>query len=151
VWQPLAKQRRWADAYRLIAGQDLDALVEHTPAEERMLLVDVLRLTRHHQDAVTVLGVVADTAPKANAAVAAFLIGRISFDDLHQPAEAAAAFSRAIELGLPATLAEEVYPRLVEAQLAHDDRHGAALTAAAYRAKFPSGAYHHRIAEWMAR
>ena len=152
TWQQLASQRRWREAYRLIARDDLDTLLERTAAvEERMLLADVLRLTRHPEDAVTVLTAVTDAAQPPKGAVAAFLIGRISYDELHRPADAAAAFSRALELGLPHTLAEEVYPRLVEAQLANHDRHGAATTAAAYRAKYPAGVYERRIVEWMAR
>lgn len=57
-----------------------------------------------------------------SAGLAAFMLGRIEADTLHRPSRAAAAFQRAISLGLPERLLEDARARLEGARRAEASR-----------------------------
>ena len=79
-------------------------------------LADVARLSGHPADAVAPLERIVTTSRRiAQAPLAAFALGRLELDDLGRPQAAAAAFSRALELGAPESLRDNVRARLEEA------------------------------------
>ena len=60
---------------------------------------------------------------------------------LHRPADAAVALNRALALGVPASLREDVRARLVEAYARAENWPAARAAAAAYVREFPDGRY----------
>jgi hypothetical protein len=76
------------------------------------------------------------------------MLGRVELDALGDPARAAEAFRRAITLGIPQGLLEDVYARLVEACARAGEREAARQAAAEYHARFPEGSRAAAIARW---
>jgi transmembrane sensor len=87
-----------------------------------------------------------DVYPRdAQAPLAAFALGRLDLDTLDTPGRAAIALQRALDLGVPQSLREDVRARLVEAQ-ARSGNHAAARSAAeAYLREFPDGRYRAQV------
>jgi len=73
------------------------------------------------------------------ASLAAFTLGTVLEGEPRQPARAAHAFRRALELGLPTALLDTCYARLAEALYVAGDKPGVRALAAEYRAAFPRG------------
>ena len=98
------------------------------------------RLSGHPAEAVAPLQRIVDSfAADRQAPLAAFALGRLQLDDLNQPRAAAASFSRALELGVPVSLREDVRARLVEAYARAENWPAARAAAAAYVREFPHG------------
>ncbi len=87
------------------------------------------------------------TSPKAS--IAAFTLGRVLLDELGRPRQAAAAFETARTIGLPDTLGESSYSRLVEAHARAGDAAAARRWAEEYRGRHPNGRYAGAIAKWI--
>jgi hypothetical protein len=80
------------------------------------------------------------------AAIADFTCGRIHADALRDHARAAQAFTAAIARGLPDSLRETAWLRLVETRVKAGDREGAREAARQHRQLFPSGRFGDAIA-----
>jgi transmembrane sensor len=82
---------------------------------------------------------IARHASDARAPLAAFTLGRVLLEDLHRPAQAAAAFQRAQELAPGGPLFADAMMRQAEALAASGDAEGARATAQQYLDRFPAG------------
>jgi transmembrane sensor len=116
-------------------------------AADPMSQADALRRSGSASSAVQVLRDVVD-AGDARAPLAAFTIGKIHVEDLHDEAGAARWFERSIALGLPSGLDEEAHARAVECWARAGSRSEAARAAARYEARFPRGRHLARVKEW---
>ncbi len=85
-----------------------------------------------------------------SAATAAFTRGRLLRASLGRPGEAARSFARAIDLGVPRSLEEDAWARVVEASVAAGDLPGAREAAHRYGVRFPGGRRSAEIARWIA-
>ena len=118
--------------------------------DDLLALADVARLSGHPADAVTPLTrVMTEHADDPRAPLAAFTLGRLSLDALGRPAQAAAAFQRAIQLGLPQSLREDAYARMVEARARAGDEAGASAAALDYEQHFPDGKRLREVQRWI--
>jgi len=154
-WRALAEQQRYGEAWERAGATDgvrAAAASQRASADELLALADLARLSGHPAEAAPLLERVVEAHPRdARAAIAAFTLGRIAFDDLHQPARAATAFARALDAGgLPRGLEEDAFARLVEALLRAGDRAAAEAAAQRYRAQFPEGRHRARVERWLA-
>ena len=90
-----------------------------------------------------------DFASDPQAPLAAFALGRLELDSLARPARAVAALNKALALGAPQSLREDVRARLVEAYVRAGDQAAARSAADAYRREFPDGRYTKTIASLL--
>src|SRR5262249_38807117 len=82
------------------------------------------------------------------AALAAFTLGKLELDTLGQPARAAQLFTRALSLGLGASLVEDARARIVEAYARAGDSAAASSAAVAYEQQFPAGRHLAAVRRW---
>jgi len=116
-WRELARNGRHREAFATLGSQGIRREVKRLGIADLFALADVARLSGHPADAVAPLQrIVAGFAGDPQAPLAAFALGRLELDDLGRPAPAAAAFKRALELGPPQSLRDNVRARLAEAQ-----------------------------------
>jgi TolA-binding protein len=88
-----------------------------------------------------VLDAYLDDAPSGSSAgLAAFLLGRIAQDSLHDPERAAAAFARTMQLGSPRAVLPEALARRARALADAGRLDQAADLARRYLERHPSGA-----------
>ena len=73
------------------------------------------------------------------AGVAAFMLGRLALDTLHDPARAARAFAIVIDLGSPHSLVEDAHARRAEALIRSGDRRAAVAAIEGYERAYPGG------------
>ena len=118
-----------------------------SPPADPLTTADALRLAGSPRDAVTTLRPVV-AAHDGRSALAAFTIGKISAEDLKDPATAARAFEQAIALGLPAGLDEEAQARAVASFVSAGQRADAARAAKRYQARYPAGRHLAQVQEW---
>jgi transmembrane sensor len=139
-WREFARQGDYARAYHEL-GADGIARVEPTLSADALLaLADVARLSGHPTEAVSPLErVLREHAGDPVAPLAAFALGRLELDALRRPARAVDALSRALSLGVPRSLEDDVRARLVEACDAAGDRACVRREAEAYLQRFPDG------------
>jgi transmembrane sensor len=151
VWKDLARSGDYDAAYRQLGPDGVAREAARASVDDLMMLADVARLSAHGADAVVPLSHVVDEhAADARAAVAAFTLGRLQLDTLNHPGQAAKAFARAIALGLPGSLVEDAYARLVEADAKAGNRDAARAAADEYARKFPQGTRSSSMAKWVA-
>tara|TARA_R110002096_G_scaffold401386_1_gene598206 strand:+ start:7316 stop:8230 length:915 start_codon:yes stop_codon:yes gene_type:complete len=101
---------------------------------------DMARLGQDYQLAVRILNDVLAAQPQANTEViAAFSLGRVLFDKLDRPTEAAHAFARARAADPDGNLAEDSLAREVEAYSRAGQRKAAHARATEYRRLYPNG------------
>jgi transmembrane sensor len=146
-WRALAHDKQFDAAYDALGERGLQAASRVAPSLDDLLqLADVARLSGHPADAILPLERAVREFPEdRRAGLAAYTEGRIRVDELHQASLGAAAFARAIALGLPEALSESAYLRLVETRLASGDRAGAEAAAHEYAARFPGGRFGDKI------
>jgi transmembrane sensor len=116
-WRELARNGRHREAFATLGTQGIRREVKRLGIADLFALADVARLSGHPAEAVGPLQRIVDgfsTDPQAS--LAAFALGRLQLDDLNQPHAAAAALSRSLELGAPASVRDAVRARLAEAQ-----------------------------------
>ena len=105
-------------------------------------LADVARLSGHPADAEAPLErILGEFASDGQASLAAFALGRLELDSLGRPRKAANALNRALALGIPQSLREDVRARLVEAYARAGDLAAARAAAETYTREFPGGRY----------
>lgn len=116
-WRELARNGRHREAFATLGAQGIRREVKRLGIADLFALADVARLSGHPAVAVAPLQRIMDGfASDPQAPLAAFALGRLLLDDLGRPGPAAAAFKRALELGPPQSLRDNVRARLEEAQ-----------------------------------
>jgi tetratricopeptide (TPR) repeat protein len=120
--------------------------------DDAVALADTARANGDLRRAVALLDVVAHQYPHdVRAALAAFTEARILADDLREPRTAAAAFSHALQMGLPASLAEDARARIVETFAAVHDMAAAREAADEYNRRHPNGRFRGLVQRWSGR
>ena len=141
-WRELAREGRHHEAFVILGARGLQKETRHVGVTDLLVLADVARLSGHPADAIAPLErILNDFSADPQAPLAAFAVGRLELDALGRPVRAAAALNRALALGLPQTLREDVRARLVEAYLRMGNRVAARAAADAYEREFPAGRY----------
>jgi transmembrane sensor len=117
TWRELARSGHHREAFATLGAQGIRREAKRLGISDLFALADVARLSGHPTEAIGPLQRIVDGfAADRQAPLAAFALGRLLLDDLNRPREAAAAFSRALQLGAPQSLREAVRARLAEAQ-----------------------------------
>jgi transmembrane sensor len=152
-WRAEFAAGRFDAAYRALGKAGLRRSAERAlEVNELLSLADVARLSGHPSDAVFPLRRVVDGfSDSQHAAVAAFTLGRVLFDQLHAHGDAASAFERAVALHPPHALLEDCHARLVQAYARVGDRASAERAAGRYRALFPNGRHLADVEAWATR
>jgi transmembrane sensor len=146
AWRELARDGRHSEAFAALGAQGIRRETRRLGVTDLLALADVARLSGHPAEAVPPLErILRDFSSDAQAPLAAFTLGRLELDALHRPARAAGALERALTLGVPRSLREDVRARLVEAYAAAGQRAAAHAAADAYTREFPNGRYAARI------
>ncbi len=147
-WHPLAKKGDYGAAYDALGKDGIARETKRaTVASELLQVADVARLSGHPAQAVAPLErLLAEHAGDPSAPQAAFTLGKIQLDALGNARGAAAAFERAIALGLPGALREDAFFRRVEAYAKAGDTTSAHAARASYDAAFPEGRYRAKVA-----
>jgi transmembrane sensor len=149
-WRDLAQNGRHGEAFASLGTEGLRRESKRLGVSDLFALADVARLSGHPADAVVPLErILSDFANDAQAALAAFALGRLELDSLGQAQSAASAFGKALALGIPRTLREDVRARLVEAYARSGDAGAARRAADAYLDEFPHGRHMQAIQGWL--
>lgn len=144
-WRQLAHDGRHHEAFAALGTQGVQREAQRLGVVDLLELADVARLSGHPREAVAPLErILHDFDRDPQAPLAAFALGRLELDALDQPRRAAAAFERALALGVPRSLDDDVRARLVEAHERAGNRPAALAAARAYLQHLPTG--HHRAA-----
>jgi transmembrane sensor len=151
AWKDLARRGAYDQAYGLLGAPGVHRVSDTGAVSDLLAVADVARLSGHPADAIAPLRrVVTDHAGDSRAPLAAFMLGRLEFAALGNAGAAADAFALAIAVGLPHSLVEDAYARLVEARVRAGDRAGARRAAKEYDERFPGGPHAAAIAAWVA-
>jgi transmembrane sensor len=140
AWRELARGGRHGEAFAALGEAGLRRETQRLGVADLLALADVARLSGHPRQAVAPLErILSGFAHDPQAPLAAFALGRLQLDALDQPRRAATALERALALGVPKSLKEDVRARLVEAYGRAGDRAAARAAARAYLREFPDG------------
>jgi transmembrane sensor len=149
-WRSLARHGRHSEAFATLGSEGLRRESRRLGVNDLLALADVARLSGHPAEAVLPLErILSEFAQDSQAPLAAFALGRLELDSLGRARSAASAFRKALELGIPRSLREDVMARLVEACARSGDMQAAQRAADAYRHEFPSGRHAQAIAGWL--
>ena len=152
AWRDLARHGQHREAFAALGAQGLRREARRLGVADLFALADVARLSGHPADAVAPLErIVTHFASDAQAPLAAFALGRLELDSLGRPARAIAALNKAIALGAPQSLREDVRARLVEAHVRAGDQAAARSAADAYQREFPGGRHTKAITSLLAQ
>jgi transmembrane sensor len=139
-WRELARGGRHGEAFATLGESGVRRETQRLGVADLLALADVARLSGHPREAVAPLErILTRFARDPQAPLAAFALGRLELDALDQPRKAATALERALVLGVPKSLKEDVRARLVEAYGRAGDRAAARTAARAYLQEFPDG------------
>jgi transmembrane sensor len=152
VWRDAAAHGKYGDAYASLGSDGVARETERAASADDLLAVaDVARLSGHPAEAVDPLERLVAVYPSSSrASLAAVTLGRIELG-LGRAARAGTAFERALALGVPAGLEEDVRARLVEAYVKIGNREAAQGAARDYERRFPGGRRTADIAHWLTR
>jgi len=140
AWRELARDGHHHEAFASLGAQGIARETRRLGVADLLVLADVARLSGHGEEAVSPLERILRRFPSdPQAPLAALALGRLDLDTLHRPADAAVALERALALGVPASLREDVRARLVEAYARAENWPAARAAAAAYVHEFPHG------------
>jgi transmembrane sensor len=140
VWRELARGGHHREAFAALGAQGLLRETKRLGVGDLLVLADVARLSGHAAEAVAPLErILRDFPGDPQAPLAALALGRLELDTLDRPAKAASALNRALSLGVPRSLREDVRTRLVEAYARAGNRAAARASAAAYLREYPDG------------
>jgi transmembrane sensor len=150
-WLEHAQHGRFKDAYADLGSDGVRQEAVRTQALDRLLaLADIARLSGHPSEAVAPLERIVRHHPdRPEAALAAVTLGRLLLDQLGRPREASATLERALALGAPIGLREDVYARLVEAHVRAGDRASAERAFDRYEHEFSNGRRLAEISRWL--
>jgi transmembrane sensor len=141
-WQELARRGRHDEAFVALGATGVRRETARVGVSDLLALADVARLSGHPREAVAPLERILSTfAHDPQAPLAAFALARLELDALDRPRRAVTALERALALGTPQSLREDVRARLVEARDRAGERAAGRLAARAYLLEFPYGRY----------
>jgi tetratricopeptide (TPR) repeat protein len=151
-WREEAARGHHAEAYALLGSGGLEREVGRAASSEDLFtLADIARLSGHPERARAPLSRLLELYPHdARAPLAAATLGRIELD-LGQPASAARAFERALAIGAPLALEEDLRARLVESWARAGDHAAARAAAETYRQHFPTGRRKAEVDRWLSQ
>jgi transmembrane sensor len=151
-WRELARRGRHDEAFTALGSRGIQREARRLGVADLLALADVARLSGHAVDAEAPLErIVREFGADPQAPLAAFALGRLELDSLQRPQKAAAALNRALVLGVPRSLREDVRARLVEAYLRTGDREAARAASQAYSREFPGGRFSKTLESRIAR
>ncbi|MGC4068030.1 MAG: FecR domain-containing protein [Polyangiaceae bacterium] len=140
TWQSLAKEGKLREAFVMAESQGFSLQCESSSAAELLLLGDAARLSGRPERATEALVGLRQRFPTDNRrAAAAFVLGKIAFDQRRAYSEAANWFSTSIREQPSGSLAREASGRLIEALRNSGDVVGARRAAENYLSKYPDG------------
>jgi transmembrane sensor len=140
VWRELARGGHHREAFAALGPQGLLRETRRLGVADLLVLADVARLSGHAAEAVAPLErILRDFPGDPQAPLAALALGRLELDTLDRPAKAASALNRALSLGVPRSLREDVRTRLVEAYARAGNRAAARAAATTYLREYPDG------------
>jgi transmembrane sensor len=150
-WREQARLGKHAEAYGALGSEGFAREAERAATPDDLFtLADVARLSGHPGQAIEPLErFVARYPGDARASLAALTLGRIQLD-LGRSAAGAQSLQRALSMGVPGGLVEDVYARLVEAQVKSGQTAAARVTADEYAKRFPNGRKKASIEAWFA-
>jgi transmembrane sensor len=144
-WRKLASAGRYADAWRGAESEGFDDLCRRASAADLLALADAARFGGGASRAREPLTALRARFPGTReAGLAAFLLGRIAFDQAHAPADAARWFTTYLAEQPGGSFAREAAGRLIEARERTGDSAGAREAARRYLAAYPDGAHAER-------
>jgi transmembrane sensor len=145
-WRELARRGRHDEAFVALGAQGVRRETQRLGVSDLLALADVARLSGHPREAVAPLErILSAFAHDPQAPLAAFALARLELDALDRPRRAETALERALALGTPQSLREDVRARLVEARDRAGERASARLAARAYLREFPVGRYRNEM------
>jgi transmembrane sensor len=149
TWWELARHGHNDEAYATLGAEGLRSESRRLGVNDLLALADVARLSGHPAEAVVPLQrILSEFASNAQAPLAAFALGRLELDSLGHARAAVAAFRKALALGIPQGLREDVLARLVESYAKSGDTAGAQRAAQAYLDEFPNGRHVRAVQGW---
>jgi TolA-binding protein len=139
-WRELAREAKYKDALAAAELDGFDGLCASAPASELRALADVARLGGGGARTAQAYGALRKRFPgTADAAVAAFILGRMAQDQARDYAHAAGWFVVYLSEQPGGEFAPEAMGRLVEAADRTGDEAGAERAAERYLAAYPGG------------
>jgi transmembrane sensor len=139
-WRELARGGRHREAFASLGALGVRREAQRLGVADLLELADVARLSGHPSEAVAPLErILREFSTDPQAPLAAFALGRLELDALGEPRRAATALERALALGVPRSLDDDVRARLVEAYDRAGDHAGARVAARAYLRHLPAG------------
>jgi len=149
TWRELARHGHNEEAYASLGAEGLRNETKKLGVNDLLALADVARLAGHPAEAVVPLErILTEFSHDAQAPLAAFALGRLELDSLGHARASVAAFRKALALGIPHGLREDVLSRLVEAYVKSGDSAGAQRAADAYLEEFPNGRHARAVQGW---
>ena len=149
AWRELARRGHNDEAYATLGAEGLRSESKKLGVNDLLALADVARLSGHPAEAVVPLQrILSEFASNAQAPLAAFALGRLELDSLGHARAAVSAFRKALDLGIPQGLHEDVLARLVEAYSRSGDNAGTERAAEAYLNEFPNGRHVRAVQGW---
>ncbi len=150
-WRQLFDDGDTAGALAGVQSDGAATIIRRASADELMALVDLARVTRTVQlQREALLELRARFAHTRDGRNAAFLLGRLAFDDARHPAEAASWFERYLSEEPAGPLAREAHGRLIEALSQSGDLERARRSATDYLSRYPEGP-HSQLARSVSR
>lgn len=139
-WLALARAGKYADAYASAEREGFETVSRRASADALTLLAEVARHGRAPQRAEAALLTLRRRYAGSNdAALAAFTLGRLEFDERQAYAAAAAWFRTYLRERPGGAMAREALGRLIEASHRAQDAAGARASAARYLREYPTG------------
>jgi TolA-binding protein len=151
-WRELARAGRYREALERARVDGFDAIQERADAEELSALADTARLAGDSERAAEILLTLRrrfSGGPRA--AVAAFMLGRIAFDQQKAYQRAAKWFATYLAEQPGGSYAREASGRLLEARSNAGDTKGARAAARAYLDAYPDGPHADRARSLLRR
>jgi transmembrane sensor len=149
-WRILARHGRHDEAFAALGAEGVRRESKRLGVDDLLALADVARLSGHPAEAVLPLErILVEFARDAQAPLAAFALGRLQLDSLGHAQAAVSAFRKALDLGIPRSLREDIRARLVEAYARSGDAGAAQRAADTYFDEFPNGRHARAIQGWL--
>jgi hypothetical protein len=137
-WRELSAARKYREAWRELEKQGVDPLIESASSGELLALADTARFVGEAARAQQAL--LALRRRFGAKGYSAFLLGRISADQLSSPGQGVQWFETYLQEEPNGALAEQALGRILDIQR-HGSPAAARQAAERYLARFPSGAY----------
>jgi len=142
TWRELLAAGRLREAVHAAERANFARVCQTTSAKELLALADAARLFAPTARAVTALHILRQRFPSsAEAATAAFALGRIAFERKHAFSEAVQWFATYLREQPNGPLHGDCVGRLLEARVRAGDKTGARSDAEQYLRRFPEGPY----------